>query len=196
MGGMLQKLSNAKTSLYPAAIIMCSFFLLGVTAGGIAAAYGEASEVTVAAAQPDSLISTIITLAKYPTLALLFGLSVAGVVAIPALMTLRGFLLSFAVSAITRSMGAAGVVAALSVFWVHILVVFPCLVFLSSQGFVSSSGLISASRGRQGFTYPVFDRAFIFRSSVCMVVLLVAAVLEKLVTPALTSFALRFITAG
>ena len=78
-----------------------------------------------------ALLSSIWDLMRWPLVAFLLGASPLGVVGIPALLTARGFLLSYSAAIFARLFGFPGVAVSLAVFSVTALVAVPVLFVVS-----------------------------------------------------------------
>ncbi len=78
-----------------------------------------------ASAKPDFFIAALETF-KYHLTALFLGLSLLGVIFIPVLSGIRGFMLSYSIAAVVRLLGGKGAWLALSVFGIRTLITIPC----------------------------------------------------------------------
>lgn len=96
--------------------------------------------------QPASVLSAAAAYLRYPLLALLCGLSGAGVVLIPLLCGVQGFFLSFSVCCFAASLGREGVLLALAALGLRCLFVLPCMLYLSGAGFPAPVGRWSEDR--------------------------------------------------
>ena len=87
---------------------------------------------------------------KYPLSALILGLTALGVVGIPVLFFLRGFLAAFALTAFTAAYGATGVPLSFLLVGVSDLVSVPALFLIGGQSMTSSGQLLSClTQGRR-----------------------------------------------
>lgn len=93
-----------------------------------------------------SLWSSIWELARWPLAAFLLGASGFGAIGIPALLTIRGFLLAYAATVFARLFGLPGVTAAIAAFGVTALVAVPVLFVVSLDAFYQSLGRLSGER--------------------------------------------------
>lgn len=120
--------------LLPALITVASAFCIGGLAGMLLAAQvgggGHDSlaayiEGYLAAAKSGSvvlspgLLSVLWESVRWPLFAFLMGFTALGVLGIPTLFAVRGFLLSFAVSSFVRMFGGTGGILAFFAFWDH-----------------------------------------------------------------------------
>lgn len=133
-------------------LFLGAFFFLGLLFGLLFAALGEASPelsnylqeyfqaVCAEGGWRPALWSVVWDLVRWPLAALAFGLTTLGVVCIPGLLLVRGFLLSYSVSLFLRLFGGAGMLAALAVFGVTALCTLPVLMAVSGEAFRASLG--------------------------------------------------------
>lgn len=126
--------------------------------------------------QPASVLSAAAAYLRYPLLALLCGLSGAGVVLIPLLCGVQGFFLSFSVCCFAASLGREGVLLALAALGLRCLFVMPCMLYLSGAGF--SRACRSLERG-QAAKAAINWRMLLF----CVFVLLAGTVVECAIVP-------------
>jgi len=122
--------------------------------------------------------------ARFPLLAAVLGFTALGVVGLPVLFGVRGFLLSYAVSAFYRLYGLTGQIPAFILFGLSALLWMPVLFHLGVQGLLCSYGLLRRSLGEG--RYPLgIDRAFWVRCGICAGALCVCAAVEYLAVPVL-----------
>lgn len=122
--------------------------------------------------------------ARFPLLAAVLGFTALGVVGLPMLFGIRGFLLSYAVSAFYRLYGLSGQVPAFLLFGLSALLWMPVLFHLGVQGLLCAYGLLRRSLGEG--RYPLgIDRSYWVRCGVCTGVLCVCAAIEYLAVPVL-----------
>jgi stage II sporulation protein M len=127
---------------------------------------------------------------KYHLAALFLGFSVLGVFCIPALSAVRGFFLSFSVSAIIRLMGSKGILLTLSIFGINTLITIPCFFVLSVSGFSASLYLLRLvfSKNTKNTASP-FNSRFFMNCGICLIVLMVSTLIDTYLTPYLISYA-------
>lgn len=138
---------------------------------------------TGAVTQPGLLPIVWETL-RWPLFTFLMGFTALGMLGIPVLFAIRGFLLSFAVSSFVRLFGGAGAILAFFAFGLTGLVAVPVLFVLGVQGFASSRELAGRFFGNDKRPLP-FGRAFLLRCGVCAGALCLCMVLEYVAVPAL-----------
>jgi hypothetical protein len=132
---------------------------------------------------PQALWSVL----RWPLLTVLLSCTAAGLVGIPGLFALRGFLFSFCVAAFVRVLGKGGVVAALLLLGVESTLSIPVLFVLGAQGMYFSA-VRRERKGRRGEMRraPPSGAAFLHPANVvCLAVLLFCAVWETLFVPML-----------
>lgn len=129
-------------------------------------------------------LSVLWRMMRIPLLVLFLGLTALGVVGLPVLFAVRGFLLCYAVSAFYRLLGLSGLAASFVLFGVSALVWLPVLLQLGVQGLVGSYGLLRRATGDG--RYPLcYHSGFLVRCSLCAAALFLCAVLEYLLVPVL-----------
>lgn len=121
---------------------------------------------------------------RFPLAVFLLSLTALGVVGLPILFALRGFLLSYAVSALFRLLGAQGLLLAFVLFGVSALFWMPALFELGVQGLLGSYGLLRRVTGDG--RYPLrFGGGFFVRSGVCAAAVCLCAGVECFAVPVL-----------
>lgn len=131
-----------------------------------------------------SIWSVIWDLARWPIFAFLLGFTALGVVAIPALLIVRGFLLSYAVTTFVGLFGTDGLAAALAAFGVTALLLIPVLFVIAYDG-LRSSMVRLAGGTEEAAPRPVRQRLTIFAP--CAGIIVLAMVLQWMAMPALLS---------
>lgn len=121
---------------------------------------------------------------KVPLAAFLLGLTALGVIGLPALFAIRGFLLCYAVSAFYRLLGLKGLFPAFFLFGLSALVWLPVLFHLGVQGLVGSYGLLRRTMGDG--RYPLrYDGSYLIGCGICAAALCLCAAMECLAVPLL-----------
>lgn len=131
---------------------------------------------------------------RWPLLAVLLGFTALGLLFIPVLFAIRGFLLSFAVSSFVRMFGGAGGVLAFLVFGIPELAAIPALFVLGVQGLQASRALAGRAMG-EGRRGSPFGKAYFLRCGVCAGAFCVCVLLEYLAVPALVAAAASLVPA-
>lgn len=125
-----------------------------------------------------SLWSSIWDLVRWPLAAFLLGSTALGIVGVPVLLGIRGFLLSFAAATFVRLFGLSGMMVSLAAFGVTALVAVPVLFAVSADAFRQSQGRLSGERpptwSQRLQTFPP-----------CAGLLVLAVALQQTVMPAL-----------
>ena len=148
--------------LMPAIAFISVFFLCGAVAGCIAAKGldGETDNYLVehvvdylAISKSDTGTGSIIGLAffntvKYHFAAFLSMFSVLGILIIPVLLAVRGFLLSFSVTSFIVMFGLNGIFLSLAVFGISCMLAVPPLLIISGQSFNVSLAFFTAGIGK------------------------------------------------
>lgn len=136
------------------------------------------------ASAPPGLLVSFWDTVRWPLLAFLMGVTALGVVGIPALFSIRGFLLSFSISSFVRMFGGAGSILAFFSFGLTGMLAIPSLFVLGVQGFASASELAIRALGAGKGPFP-FGKIYWIRCSLCVVALGLCAILEYWAVPAL-----------
>ena len=125
---------------------------------------------------------------RWPLFAILLSFSVVGVVGIPLLFFVRGFLFSFCVAAFIRAMGYSGALVCLLLIGVESLLTISVLFILGVQGMVFAAKSKEKGRLREGKShYFSGSSTFLLPNLMCSLVLLVATIWEAAVVPVLLS---------
>ena len=129
-----------------------------------------------------SLVSVVWDLIRWPLAVFLLGLTPAGVIGVPALMGVRGFLLAFAATTFARLFHLPGLAAALAAFGVTVLVAIPVLFAVAEDAFRQS-----LSRLPGAASDPVRWNERAAALAPCAGLIVLAAALQRTVMPALFS---------
>lgn len=184
----------------PALMVTAISFLLGGVAGCVLCANvggggGESLTsymegfLTLAKADgvtPPALLPLLWEVLRWPLITIVLGFTALGVVGIPILFSIRGFLLSFAIASFSRIFGTSGGLMATVVFGVSGLFSIPALFALGVQGFAAARNLAGRALGEGGRSSP-FGKAYFLRCGVCAAAFCVCILLEYLAVPAIVS---------
>lgn len=133
--------------------------------------------------------------AQVPVLTLLLGFTALGVLGIPVLFAVRGFLLCYAISAFYRMFGLLGLLPAFCLFGISALVWLPVVFQLGVQGLLGSYGLLRRVMGDG--RYPLrYDGAYLVRCGLCAAAICLCAGIECLAVPALLQRIVGIFSAG
>ena len=135
---------------------------------------------------PPSLLPLIWNTIRWPLLTLLLGFTALGVLGLPVLFAVRGFLLCFSISSFVLMYGNAGSLLAFVIFGISSCTAIPVLFILGVQSMFSACRLAGRS-GPGGGRSTGFERQHAVRCGVCAGALCVSVLLEYLVVPALTA---------
>ena len=143
--------------------------------------------------KPD-LMTAVFDAYKYHLSALFLGLSLTGVALIPALSALRGFMLSYSISAIVRLLGSKGAWLALSVFGIRTVMTIPCFFILCVYAYSTSTHIFRQSLSKNvKLTASPFNSRTVIATGICLVILLISALIDTYLTPYLIRFAVSHI---
>lgn len=122
--------------------------------------------------------------AQVPGLTLLLGFTALGVLGIPVLFAVRGFLLCYAICAFYRILGILGLLSAFCLFGISALVWLPVLFQLGVQGLLGAYSLLRRVMGDG--RYPLrYDGPYLIRCGLCAAAICLCAGIECLVVPVL-----------
>lgn len=182
----------------PALVILSASFLLGcvvgcLVAGGVGAAehgalasYVESylSAARAGELSAPSFFSVVWETLRWPLLTVLLAFTALGLVGIPVLFAVRGFLLSFAVASFVRVLGGAGSILAFLLFGLSGLFTVPVLFVLGAQG-LGACRVLAARLVGERRTGPAYGRVYFLRCGVCGAVLVLSVCLEQTIVPPL-----------
>ena len=138
------------------------------------------------AAAPPRVSSILWETLRWPVLTFLLGFTALGVVGIPLLFGVRGFLLSFSIACFVRLFGGAGCLLALLIFGVGGAVSVPVLFVLGVQSLLAARALAGRVWG-DGKSAPLYGKSYWLRCGGCAAALSVCMLLDGLAVPALVS---------
>lgn len=179
-----------------ALILLSGFFLAGSVAGCVCAGLIDDSggallgyvrgylELLAQDGVPGRFLSVLWEMSRFPLAAFLLGFTALGVVGLPVLFAVRGFLLCYAVSAFCRLLGSGGLLPGFVLFGFSALVWLPVLFQLGVQGLLGSYGLLRRAMGDG--RYPLrYDGGYLACCGMCAAALCLCAGMEYLAVPAL-----------
>ena len=135
------------------------------------------------------LFNALLIYFRYPLLALLLGLTVPGVLLLPALSALFGFFLSFAACCFARVFGGSGVLLAAAVLGLRCLVTLPCFFVVAVQAMHGAGRKCGKASYKQA---AVLERCLV--ACVVAAILLAGALAEGILSPILLERALKKIS--
>ena len=135
------------------------------------------------AVRPEAL-SLLWEIIRWPLLVVVLSLTPLGLLGIPILFLVRGFLLSFAIASFFHVLGAMGLTLAFVVFGITGLISVPVLFALGVQGFLSAAAMVGRLVG-ENRRVPLFDRMVLIRCCVCAAALCVCGFIEYCAVPVL-----------
>lgn len=131
-----------------------------------------------------SLFSTVWEFCRWPLLVFLFGFTVLGVIVLPLIFFVRGFLLSFSVAVFVRLFGSSGLLAALAIFGVSSFLVVPALFLLGIGALQTSKSFAGVFSRESKRNSPLYSDYFM-RAGSCALLLTAGVLLQNWVTPIL-----------
>mgnify|MGYP005810353875 CR=1 FL=1 len=133
---------------------------------------------------PSGIWTILWGLMKYVLIALILGLTALGVVGLPVLFGIRGFLLCFSVGCFLRIFGGQGLFPAFALLGLPSLLWVPAFFLVGTQGLLSAQQLLRRSWGDGRGTLP-FSRNYWFRAVMCVGITALCGMLELWVVPVL-----------
>lgn len=172
------------TSLFVLAIFFLGGAVLGSLLGASEAAVSENVQLSGESIYGYSTyFGLLLSCSKYHLAVLLFSTSILGFAAIPAIMAVRGFVLSCTVASVALSYPGHGAALALIVLGLPSLFTVPALFILGGSGTAFSVRLLDLLRRRvPRRIYPREENGILFSLSL----LIIAAAVEYWLVPAIT----------
>lgn len=184
----------------PALAVTAAFFALGGLAGCLLArnvSPGEGEAIAdylgcfLRTAQEEALETPALAQLlwrslRWPIAALLMGFSALGLLGLPILCFLRGFLLAFSVAAFTNAYAGAGLAVAFLLLGIPALAAIPAFFILAAQSFSWSWALATRDAGSSR-REPLFQRSSLFRLGLCAAAMGASLLLEYCLVPALVA---------
>ena len=122
--------------------------------------------------------------AKYSVIAVLLAFTALGILGLPLLFAVRGFLLCYAVTVFYRILGFEGLLPVFFLFGLSAVIWMPVLFLLGVRGMLSSYGLLRRATGDG--RYPLScNGGYLICCGICAAALCVCAMVEYFVVPAL-----------
>lgn len=192
----------------PALLLISFFFLFGVLLGQVFANRTPDSVISeikryladyiclcgVRDFSSEAFFSTLWSYFRYPLLSLLLGFSSVGVLFLPCISVVFGFLLSYSVSCFVASFGTFGVFFSLAVFGLRCFVTLPCFLISAVYSFRSSLVLAGAAFGRSRRTASIhLGRGYFKLFSVLVMILVISVCVESFFSPLLLRLMLEHI---
>ena len=187
------------------ALLLALFFLAGALAGHLCAVSWDVSaqnamsgyladycSVYDTGGVTVSLGSCIALYFSYVTLAFLLGFASVGIVLIPLVSGIFGFLTMYTISGFVCCFGRPGVVLAMGALAVRLLFTLPCFFAMAGAAWPLSTELSMLSFGHGRRSAPVlYGSRYFLIFGLCVVILAVGVSCERLLTPLLFRMALE-----
>lgn len=137
-----------------------------------------------------SSLSAVWEIVRWPLLTFILGFTALGVIGLPVVFFIRGFLLSYAVAILVRLYGTSGLAVSLAVFGVSGFLVLPALFTLGVDSF-REAGAMAVKLAGEKAAPP--GRGRLLRAGCCGALLAVASVLQLRLTPVLLAAAVKLL---
>lgn len=139
-----------------------------------------------------SSLSAVWEIIRWPLLTFFLGFTALGVIGLPVVFCVRGFLLSYAVAVLVRLYGITGLAISLAVFGVSGFLVLPALFTLGVDSFRGAGAMAVKLAGESKRTFSP-ERGRLLRAGCCGALLAVASALQLRLTPVLLAAAAKLI---
>ena len=139
-----------------------------------------------------SSFSAVWEIVRWPLLAFVLGFTALGVVGLPVVFSVRGFLLSYAVAVLVRLYGVTGLMVSLAVFGVSGFLVLPALFTLGVDSFRGAGAMAVRLMGDGKRAFPP-GRGRLLRAGCCGVLLAAASAFQLQLTPVLLAAAAKLL---
>lgn len=137
------------------------------------------------------ILSSTWSILRWPLIVILLSFSTFGVIGIPVLFFVRGFLFSFCISSFVQVLGKTGLIFSFTLLGVESLLTIPVLFVIGMQGLVVAAQ-IKDSKNRHKYLRPYINNpSVIVRNSICLLVLIFCTIWEIIVAPILLSGAIK-----
>ncbi len=127
---------------------------------------------------------TLFEILRWPLIVVVFGTTPLGLVGIPIIFLLRGFLLSFSIASVFRVMGLSGLWVSLILFGITAVIYVPVLFNFGVQFFQVSGYSVSRFNGESKKCTSI-SRTLIIRSVIGIILFVLCAFIECFITPRL-----------
>ncbi len=140
------------------------------------------------AAGTPGLLDTVWGIVRFPLCAVLLGFTVLGILGLPILFALRGFLLSFAIASFARMFGTEGVFLAFLLFGITGVIEIPAFFILGVQSATMSVRQLERKKSG-GHRILGCDRHYFLCLIICAVALVICILLEYCFLPSILGWA-------
>lgn len=170
--------------------LMGCLLALGATGGG-AEALGRYLERFLASAQAGTLTAPAVSellwrALRWPLAVFLLGFTALGLLGVPALAALRGFLLAFSIASFGQAYGRGGLAISFFLLGVPGAISVPVFFLLSAQSFTAALELAGRAAG-QGRRELPYHRDYFFRCGLCAAAVCVSILFEQYLSPVLVA---------
>ncbi len=136
--------------------------------------------------EEPALAALVWNTVRWPLMAVLMGFTAVGLLGLPVLFLVRGFLLAFSIASFVRVLGGAGCLLAVLIFGITGVVALPALFVLGVQSLTASRSLAGRVLGESRRASP-YGRAYFLRCGSCAAACFVCVAMDYLAVPALVS---------
>ena len=195
---------GGQPSLLPRLFLLAVCFLVGVFLGQFFAghvpentgteldAYLESYFQVGKESSWKSFLSVLLQHFRYPLFVIILGFASLGVVLIPGMTLVIGFLLSFSASCFTVAFGTQGLFLAVAAMGLRCLITIPCYFVLAVPAWGRSAALAGLSFGRgRRISTDVSGQEWWGMIILCLFVLLIGTCLDWFCTPKILEWALK-----
>ena len=156
------------------------------SSGGVLSEYlnGYFSAVRSGYSEKPEVLFLIWNVIRWPAIVMLFCLTPIGIIGIPLLFLIRGFLLSFSITSFYGAMGTDGLLIAFCVFGITEVISIPVLFSLGIECF-QCSGMVAGRLMGEHKKDGLFKRSTLLCFGICIIALFVCSLVEYHVVPAI-----------
>lgn len=137
-------------------------------------------------------LSAVWEIIRWPLLTFFLGFTALGVLGLPIMFCIRGFLLSYAVAILVRLYGISGLAVSLAVFGVSGFLVLPALFTLGVDSFRGAGAMAVKLAGESKRAFSP-GQGRLLRAGCCCALLAVASILQLRLTPVLLEAAAKLL---
>lgn len=180
-------------------VLLSAFFFLGIVIGGFSSLYisgNTADELGsflsgTSGVALSSSIKTFPTMlwknSKYILFCFILSFTVLGTVLIPAVLALKGYLISFSIGVLLKLYGLYGIWLSISFWGIQCAFLIPCLLVVGIQSFNFSKSQTTFFVRKSTISESSFPKKLFLIFGICIIVIIIATFLDLLITPKLVN---------
>lgn len=151
------------------------------------------SAIRAGSIHTPGVLASAWSILRWPLITILLSFTAFGVIGIPALFFIRGFLYAFCISSFVQVLGKMGLLFAFMLLGVESLLSIPVLFIFGIQGLALATQL-KGKKSRPKHLKPFLkDASVAFRNALCLFVLIFCIIWDVLFVPMLLSGAVKLL---